>query len=39
MPRPKTLPHEHMLDAALALMHADGPDTLTFVSLASACGL
>lgn len=39
MPRPKTLPDEDVLAAALALMHAQGPEALTFASLASACGL
>jgi AcrR family transcriptional regulator len=39
MPRPKTLPDRDVLEAALNLMHGHGPDSLTFASLAEACGL
>jgi len=39
MPRPKILPDKDVLEAALRLMHAQGPEALTFASLASACGL
>jgi AcrR family transcriptional regulator len=39
MPRTKTLTDEAVLDAALALIHARGPEALTFESLALACGL
>lgn len=39
MPRPKTLPDEDVLQAALGLMQRKGPDGLTFASLAAACGL
>lgn len=39
MPRPKTLPDDDVLDVALKLIHASGPEALTFASLAKACGL
>jgi AcrR family transcriptional regulator len=39
MPRPKILPDKDVLEAALKLMHEQGPEALTFASLASACGL
>jgi AcrR family transcriptional regulator len=39
MPRPKTLPDTEVLHAALALIHEQGPDALTFMALARACGL
>jgi AcrR family transcriptional regulator len=39
MPRPKVLPDSAVLKAAYALVHRDGPDALTFSTLAQACGL
>jgi AcrR family transcriptional regulator len=39
MPRRKTLSDEDALDAALRLMHAHGPDALTFERIANECGL
>jgi AcrR family transcriptional regulator len=39
MPRTKTQSDQEVLEAALALIHAQGPDALTFQSLAKACGL
>lgn len=39
MPRRKKLRDEDVLDAALALMHAEGPDALTFAALSQASGL
>ncbi|WP_026621345.1 AcrR family transcriptional regulator [Ensifer sp. WSM1721] len=39
MPRPKTLPNEDVLDAALTIMRNEGPDALTFAALSAACGL
>ena len=39
MPRPKTLPNEEVLDAALEIMRKDGPEDLTFAALSAACGL
>lgn len=39
MPRPKTLADSAVLKAAYALVHRDGPDALTFATLAQACGL
>lgn len=39
MPRPKTLPDGDVLKAAYAMVHRDGPDALTFATLARACGL
>ncbi|MBX3577579.1 MAG: TetR/AcrR family transcriptional regulator [Rhizobiaceae bacterium] len=39
MPRPKTRSDAEVLEAALALIYATGPDALTFQSLSAACGL
>jgi len=39
MPRPKTLSDTKVLKAAHRLMHAHGPEALTFESLARECGL
>jgi AcrR family transcriptional regulator len=39
MPRPKTLPDQDVLAAALRLIHEQGPDALTFASVAQTCGL
>jgi AcrR family transcriptional regulator len=39
MPRPKTLPDRQVLEAAYRLMHEQGPEALTFASVAQACGL
>lgn len=39
MPRPKTLPDTDVLAAALRIVLADGPEALTFGSLAKASGL
>lgn len=39
MPRPKTLPDQTVLEAALQLLHNKGPEALTFAGLAQACGL
>ncbi len=39
MTRPKTQSDEQVLEAAYRLMHADGPEALTFERLARACGL
>jgi len=39
MPRPKTLPDREVLKAAYTLVHQQGPDALTFATLAQACGL
>lgn len=39
MPRPKTLSDNDVLEAALAIIHARGPEALTFASLSDACGL
>lgn len=39
MPRPKTQSDESVLETALALMHEQGPEALTFASLSKACGL
>lgn len=39
MPRPKTQTDVDVLEAALALIHAEGPDALTFQALSRACGL
>ncbi|MEV1290841.1 TetR family transcriptional regulator [Pseudonocardia sp. NPDC049635] len=39
MPRHKLLPDSEVLDHALALMHARGPQALTFAALAAASGL
>jgi AcrR family transcriptional regulator len=39
MPRRKTLPDSDVLDAAHGVMHAEGPEALTFARLATATGL
>ncbi|QEN87274.1 TetR/AcrR family transcriptional regulator [Labrys sp. KNU-23] len=39
MPRHKTLSDETVLEAALRLLHAGGPEALTFAGLAQTCGL
>lgn len=39
MPRPKTLSDEEVLDQALQVMHARGPDAVTFAAVSEACGL
>lgn len=39
MPRPKTMPDEDVLAAALAIMYASGPEGLTFAALAASTGL
>ncbi|CEJ14802.1 Bacterial regulatory proteins, tetR family [bacterium YEK0313] len=39
LPRPKTLPDSDVLEAALKLIHAGGPEALTFAALAKASGL
>ncbi len=39
MPRPKTLPNEEVLDAALGIMRKEGPEGLTFAALSAVCGL
>jgi AcrR family transcriptional regulator len=39
MPRPKTLSDADVLATAYRLVHAHGPDALTFASVAEACGL
>jgi len=39
MPRMKALPDNEVLEEALRLIHARGPDALTFASLSEACGL
>lgn len=39
MPRPKTQSDEDVLAAANRLIHAEGPEALTFARLALACGL
>jgi AcrR family transcriptional regulator len=39
MPRPKTLPNEEVLDAALGIMRKEGPEGLTFAGLSTVCGL
>jgi AcrR family transcriptional regulator len=39
MPRPKSLPDQDVLAAALRLIHEQGPDALTFASVAQTCGL
>jgi AcrR family transcriptional regulator len=39
MPRPRSIPDETLLDAALQLMASGGPDRLTFAALATATGL
>ncbi|KUM28636.1 TetR family transcriptional regulator [Mesorhizobium loti] len=39
MTRPKTQSDDQVLEIAYRLMHADGPEALTFERLARACGL
>lgn len=39
MPRPKTQTDTDVLEAAHRLLHAEGPDALTFARLAQYCGL
>jgi AcrR family transcriptional regulator len=39
MPRKRTISDEALLDAALVLVRADGPDSLTFAALAASSGL
>ena len=39
MPRTRTVSDEELLDAANALLHARGPEGVTFAALAKACGL
>lgn len=39
MPRPKTQSDEKILQTALAIMHEQGPEALTFASLSRACTL
>jgi len=39
MTRPKTRSDEQLLEIAYRLMHAEGPEALTFERLARACGL
>ena len=39
MPRKRTISDEDLLDAALAIVHADGPGALSFASLAAEVGL
>jgi AcrR family transcriptional regulator len=39
MPRPKTQTDADVLEAAHRLLHAEGPDALTFARLAHYCGL
>jgi AcrR family transcriptional regulator len=39
MPRPKSVSDALVLEAALKLIHEDGPEALTFESLSRACGL
>ena len=39
MPRKRTISDEALLDAALAIVHADGPQALSFASLAADVGL
>ncbi len=39
MPRPKTMPDEDVLAAALAILHVSGPEGLTFAALAGRTGL
>ena len=39
MPRQKKISDACVLDAALTVMHSQGPDALTFAALAEACGL
>jgi AcrR family transcriptional regulator len=39
MPRPKSLSDKDVLDAALEIMRAKGPDAATFAAVSEACGL
>lgn len=39
MPRKRTIPDEAVLDAALEIIHADGPEALSFAALAARAGL
>jgi AcrR family transcriptional regulator len=39
MPRPKTQADDNILDAAHRLIHAEGPDALTFARMSEICGL
>jgi AcrR family transcriptional regulator len=39
MPRKRTISDEALLDAALLLVRADGPDSLTFAAMAASTGL
>lgn len=39
MPRKKTLPDRDVLEAALEIIHRDGPEALTFAALAKTSGL
>lgn len=39
MPRKRTIPDEDLLDAALELVHQEGPEALTFGALAARTGL
>jgi AcrR family transcriptional regulator len=39
MPRPKTLSDEDVLQAALGVIHEQGPEALTFARMAQVCGL
>lgn len=39
MPRPKTMSDEDVLNAAFAIMRAEGPDGLTFAALSARTGL
>jgi AcrR family transcriptional regulator len=39
VPRPRTVPDETLLDAALDIVHRDGPATLSFGALAADAGL
>jgi AcrR family transcriptional regulator len=39
MPRPKTLSDQEVLAVAHRLIHAEGPEALTFARIAEACGL
>lgn len=39
MPRPKTIPDDVLLDAALDIVHRAGPSSLSFARLAGAVGL
>lgn len=39
MPRPKSIPDDHLLDAALGIVHRSGPAALSFAPLAAEVGL